>query len=70
MHSRKCSRLWSSEARVESCASGPSQSLTISSEDAKRDDVIGADYLTQATDAGLKASSEGKKRTVEDVRKD
>lgn len=55
---------------MESCASEPSQSLTISSEDAKRDDVIGADYLTQATDAGLKASSEGKKRTVEDVRKD
>lgn len=39
-------------------------------EDATWDDVMERVYLKQAIEAGLRASSEGKKRTVQDVRKD
>lgn len=38
-------------------------------EDATWDDVMEQVYLKQAIEAGLKASAEGRTRTVEDVRK-
>ena len=38
-------------------------------EDATWDDVMERVYVKQAIEAGLRASAEGKKRTVEEVRK-